>query len=204
MSIRAMAGRMITVYRRTALVVELQPAVTPMSVDRALQNESVLEVTATTAVDAQIVVNGSLNGVPKTENLQFLGSVAPSVARTIGLFDEVTFFTLDPNFVGNAIQVRTIGQDGTVLNQLYVLKSGVRAHLNHGMSNWKNSTSGTAETQQVWFGIDYSPDWTPREGDVFLDANEGSEWLVVGTPEYLGQLRPHHWEVRAKRRQGSL
>lgn len=204
MSIRAMAGRMITVYRRTALVVELQPAVTPMSVDRALQNESILEVTATTAVDAQIVVSGSLNGAPKTENLQFLGSVAPSVARTIGLFDEVTFFTLDPNFVGNPIQVRTIGQDGTVLNQLYVLKSSVRAHLNHGMSSWQNSTSGTSETQQVWFGIDYNPDWSPREGDVFVDENEGSEWLVVGTPEYLGHLRPHHWEVRAKRRQGSL
>ncbi len=199
-----MAGRVISVYRRTAFVIDSVVATSVMTLDRSLESDSILSIKGTPSVDSTVLVTGSLNGNPKTETVEFPSSASETTRRTVGLFDEVSQIEVSAGMVGSTINVRSVGEDGSTLYQNFMIISGIRAHLNHGVSYWRNLEAGTSELQDVWFGIDYSTDWAPREGDIFVDVNEQSQWYVTGTPEYLGHVRPSHWEVRAKRREGSL
>ena len=199
-----MAGRMISVYRRTAFVLDPITAAPVMTLDRPLEKASILQITGNPTINSAVIVTGELDGVPKVEVVDFAASTSAVTGRTIGLFDQVTQIDVSTGMVGSNIEVKSIGEDGSTMYQNFLIISGVRAHINHGVSYWRNDKPGTSELQDVWFGIDYSTAWTPREGDIFVDVNEGSQWYVTGTPEYLGYLRPSHWEVRAKRREGSL
>ena len=204
MSISSMAGVTLDVYRRTNYVLEIQPSSPLMTLTRALSSASILQITTTATLDSVITVNGSYAGNPITETVSFPASPQPQVQRTIQLFDEVTTLFVDATIVDSDIDVRSIGQDGSTVYSNYVIAEGVRAHLNHGVAYWKNLDAGASELQEVWFGIDYTTLWSPREGDVFVLTSDSSQWLVTGTPNYQGNLRPHHWEIRAKRRSGSL
>lgn len=199
-----MAGRVISVYRRTSFVIDPVSATAVMTLDRSLESESILSIKGTPSINSTVTITGSHNGTPKTETVDFPASATEISRRTVGLFDEVSQVDFSAGMVGSTIEVRSVGEDGSTLYQNFLIISGVRAHLNHGVSYWRNTEAGTAELQDVWFGIDYSTAWSPREGDIFVDVNEGSQWYVTGTPEYLGHLRASHWEVRAKRRDGSL
>ena len=202
MSITAMAGRIISVYRRTALVLDETVAIASMTLDRQPPTASCIEVTVSSGAGT-VQVDGTVAGAPASEILSFSGG-SPETTSTVAAFSAVSSLTISAGIVGSQVSAKSIGQDGSRNYSSYLVISGVRAHLNHGVAYWRSEIAGTAELQDVWFGIDYTSAWTPREGDVFKDENELTEWLVTGTPEYLGYSRRHHWEIRAKRRKGTL
>jgi hypothetical protein len=202
MSIAGMAGRIITVYRRTASVLDARGVSLTMTLDRPLQNSATLEVTVTGGT-GDLTITGVVNGASDTEVLTFTGGT-PEVRRTIKVFDSVSELGAVIGLRGFNISVNAIGEDGSRIYVHYVVMSGVRMHLNHGVPYWRNPKEGSAQLQDVWFGIDYTSAWTPREGDVFFDKAANQQYMVTGPPEYLGSVQPHHWEVRAKRRAGTV
>lgn len=200
MSIAGMAGRFITVYRRTSIVLGTQAASALMNLDRALQDQAVLQV-AMSGGSGIVTINGVVDGVADTEELTFTGA---ETSRTLKVFSSVSQIDVAAGLVGSNITINSIGEDGSRVYVNYIVVSDVRMHINHGVAYWNNQREGTAQLQDVWFGIDYTTYWTPREGDVFYDSAANQQYMVTGVPEYLGSIRPHHWEVRAKRREGTI
>jgi hypothetical protein len=202
MSITTMAGRLLTVYRRTAFMLDSATATASMSVDRQPPVETVVAVTVDGGAGT-VTVSGTVNGAPDTEVLTFTGA---ATLRTVKLFSalDVPALALSAGLVGVTISAKAEAEDGGRNHMAYAVATGVRAHLNRGAARLPNTVAGTAEVERTWFGIDYTSLWAPRDADVFVDEHSLEEWRVVGTPDWLGGLRPHHWEVRVVRREGSV
>jgi hypothetical protein len=203
-TISAMAGRLLTVYRRTASLLDATTATASMSVDRQPPSDSVTQVAVT--VDGgtgTVTVSGTVDGAPDSEVLTFTGA---GTERTIKLFSalDAPALAVSAGLVGVTISARAEDQGGALNHVSYVVVTGVRAHLNRSAARWPNTIAGTAEVERTWFGIDWTTAWAPRDGDVFVDQTSLEEWLVVGHPDHQGGLRPHHWEVRVVRREGSV
>ena len=208
MSITSMAGRLITIHRRTAFILDgAATSATPATIgpDRqpVVASQVAVAVSGTPASYSTITVSGDVGGGPDTEVLTF---TANGERRTLKEFDAGTVsIDMDAGWgAGGTITARSISGDGAPNHVTTVVATGVRAHLNRGAARWPNSAAGVAEMERTWFGIDYTTAWAPREGDVIVDDNSAEQWLVVGDPNWLGGVRPHHWEVRVVRNEGAL
>jgi hypothetical protein len=204
MSITSMAGRLFTVYRRTALVLDSAAIVNGSSAltRQPAANALVSVAVAGATVHGTVTVNGDVGGVPTAEVLTFTGD---GTLTTAARFDAGTITTLDfAGWTGGTVEARAVGGDGSRIHGRYAVATSVRCHLNRGRARWPNTVAGTAEIETTWLAHDWTTAWAPREGDVYVDQGSGEQWRVEGDPNWLGSLRPHHWEVRVKRREGSL
>jgi len=203
MSITSMAGRLFTVYRRSAYLQPAQALTASGSAAPPLQPAApaMVQVVVDGATSfGTVTVNGLVGGSPDAEVLTWTANGAKS---TIKRFDSIT--TLDwSGWTDGTWAVQAVGSDGSRIHQRQAIATSVRCHLNRGAARWPNTTAGTAEVEATWLAHDWTTAWAPREGDVYVDQGSSEEWKVVGDPNWLGSLRPHHWEVRIKRREGSL
>jgi hypothetical protein len=206
-SITSMSGRSVTVYRRTAFVIDAQAlaaAAASITPDRqpAAAGLVELEVTGTGPFGTLDVV-GLVGGVPDNELLTFTGA---GTQVTTKRFDASGLTSIDRAgwSAAASFSARSVGGDGSRLHIAYSVVSAWPMHLNRGAARWPNTTAGVAEVERTWFGVDYTTVWAPRDGDVFVDDDSGEQWKVVGTPDWLGGRRPHHWEVRVERQRGAL
>lgn len=202
MSIAHMAGRLITVWRRTAYILDSATATASMSADRQPPTGAIIQITVGGGTGT-VKISGTVNALPDSETLTFTAAGTEATVKRFTALDTPAF-DVSAGLVGQTIQGRAVGVDGSRLHQAYQVATNVRAHLNRGAASWPNTKAGSSETEPTWFGIDYTTAWAPREGDVFVDQGSSEQWLVVGDPNWLGGLRPHHWEVRVKRNEGKL
>lgn len=206
MSISGMAGRLMTVYRRTGFLVDstdLSGAPASVPPDRPPAVGSFIQVTVTgSTVFGTFSVVGTVGGVPTTEVLTFTQNGSQD---TVARFDAGGLTSVDPvGWVDGSFTVSAVGSDGGRQAQRYAIATSVRCHLNRGAARFPNTDAGTAEVERTWLAHDWTTAWAPREGDVYVDQGSSEQWRVVGDPNWLGSLRPHHWEVRVMRREGSL
>jgi hypothetical protein len=209
MSITAMSGRAVSVYRRTAFVLDsTTPAAGPSSVSPSRQPtaSTLLQVRATGSgfPGGGVSVTANWTG-PSSEVFVFAG---PGVQ--VGTLDVPSGSLLDfdlADFTGTqAIEVKAIGGDGSPNHAPYLLLSGLRVRFDRARPRWMNPASGGAETEKTRVYLDYRSDYSPREGDVFVDERTLEEWLLVGHPELMsgGSLVPHHFEFEVERRKQSV
>lgn len=208
MSINAMAGRLITVHRRTAFILDsVATTATPgvLGPDRqpVVAGIIAVAVAGTPSSFSTITISGDVDGSPDTEVLTF---TAVGEKRTIKEFDEATLvITMDAGWgTGGTVTSRSIAVDGAPNHVTTTIVAGWRMHLNRGAASWRNTAAGVAQIERTIFAWDYTTQWTPREGDVFVDDGSTEQWKVVGTPDWLGGIRPHHWEARVERDEGAL
>jgi hypothetical protein len=207
MSITNMAGRLMTVHRRTALLNDSAPitaAPALVAVDRQAPAGCLVELQVSGAAGfGTLTVNGDVGGVATAEAVAFTGN---GVLTTVNRFDAGTLTTIDLAGWGGSgtWTAKAVGSDGSRIHTSYVVASALRCHLNRGGARWPNTVAGVAELESTWLAHDWNTVWAPREGDVYVDSGSGEQWAVVGDPNWLGSLRPHHWEVRVRRNQGSL
>lgn len=207
MSITSMSGRNITVHRRTAFVIDAQAlaaAAASIAPDRQPAAAGLVELEVTgSAPFGTLDVVGLVGGAPDSELLTFTGA---GTQVTTKRFDASGITSIDRAgwSVAASFSARSVGGDGSRLHIAYSVVSGWPMHMNRGGARWPNTTSGVANTEATWFGIDYTTLWAPRAGDVFVDDNSAEQWMVVGVPDWLGGRRPHHWEVRVEQQQGAL
>jgi hypothetical protein len=207
MSITAMAGRLISVIRRTAFIHDPQ-ALSNLTVNIGPTRQPVVDGFVEVEVTGKgpfgtLNVVGDVGGIPLPELLTFTGAGTQVTANRYDA-GSIQYITSTGWSSFASFSSRSVGADGSRLHIPYTVITGVRAHLNRGAARWPATAAGVAEVERTWFGIDYTTAWAPREGDVFVDENSGEQWRVVGTPDWLGGLRPHHWEVRVERNEGSL
>lgn len=208
MSITAMADRLVTVLRRTSLVLDPAQAVasSPATRQPGAAASIRIRLTGGTSTTGTVTVTGTVDGVPGTsETLTFTGPdvqgtvkryTAISAITTTGLADEVTPPTL---------QADAVGRDGAPIVSEYTLVSAWLMRKDAGAASWPAPVPGSTQSEETRFYLDYSSTWTPREGDVFIDDRTSEQWQVIGHPAQHGggQTVPHHYEVRVRRREGS-
>lgn len=208
MPITSMAGRLMNVYRRSAYLAAPQatPAPTQSLVLSGVPAAGAyvqVTVEGTPASFGQAFVTGTVGGAPTVASLTF---TAPATLVTTQRFDAGSITALDLTGwgAGGTWSARAVGADGSRIHSRSTVATAVRCHLNRGAAAWPMTTAGKVEREATWLAHDWTDAWAPREGDVYVDQGTGEEWRVVGDPNWLGSLRPHHWEVRVHRREGSL
>lgn len=209
MSITAMSGRSVTVYRRTAFVLDsATPVAGPSTVSPSRQ--------PTASVFVQVRATGSgfpVGGVSVTVNAstpsaEVLTFTAPGVR--VGVVEVPSGGLLDfdlADFTGTqTIEATAVGGDGHPYHASYVLLSGLRVRFDRARPRWIVPASGSSEHEKTRVYLDWRSDYSPREGDVFVDERTSEEWFVVGHPELHsgGSLTPHHFEFEVERRKQSV
>lgn len=207
MSIRALADRLITVYRRTSLVLDSATVAASMAPTRQPAAPAMIEVVLTggTSATGTVTVAGTVGGVASTETLTFTG---PARKAGIKRFSALTGFTttgLADEAVKPTIEASAVGGDGSAIHASVLVVSSWPMRHDIGRPAWPAPAQGSTEQEDAAFYMDYTATWTPREGDVFVDARTSEEWHVIGPPTQHGGGRrvPHHYEIRVQRREGS-
>lgn len=209
MSITAMSGRSVTVYRRTAFVLD---SVTPAS------GSSTVSPSRQPTVSTLLQVRASGSGFPVggvTVTANWTGPASESFVLDapgvrVGVLDVPSGALVDfdfSNFTGSqTIEVKAVGGNGQPNHASYVLLSALRVRFDRARPRWINPASGGSEMERTRVYLDYRPDYAPREGDVFVDDRTGEEWFLVGHPELHsgGSLTPHHFEFEVERREQSV
>jgi len=209
MSLFALADRLVTVSRQTKFSLDATAALATMSADRQPASASRLEVRVWggTANTGTVTVSGTVDGASDSEALTFteagykttqkqFSAIEASGIVTTGLADETTV---------PSIQITTVGRDGSAISMNYAVVTEWPMAFIPKTSSWPQGSPGSAEIEMGKFAFERPEIWSPREGDVFVDTTSNdSEWLVVGVPQFRGQLYQHHWEVKVQRREGSL
>jgi hypothetical protein len=187
----------VTVYRRTALVLDATEAAASLTVSRQPSRAALLDVSVSggTSNTGTVTVTGTVEGVAGVSEVLTFDGVgtsrrgaklfsAISAISTSGLADETTKPT---------VSISAIGRDGTKIHASYALATGVPAILDHETRRWPTAPM----TEQAGSGtllLDWSEVWSPREGDLVVDGM-GCDWIVLGRPRERGNLRPSHWEL---------
>jgi len=202
MSITAMAGRRITVKRRTAFVLDAATVAVSMSPDRQPARESYVQVTVSGGVGT-VTVSGTVAGAPDTEVLTFAGELILITTKRFTAIDTPGFATT--GLAGETISAKAVGSGGDRHHSASTVVSDWPARLDRGFSRNPNTTVGTQGIEQTRFYIDYNTVWEPQRGDVFIDSRDAREYKVIGDPDQSegGITRIHHWEIRVEEMKGA-
>lgn len=206
MTITALADRRMTVYRRTAIVLDTIAAAASLPASRQPTAPSLVAVTVTGSPGTgTVTVNGTVNALPDSEALVFSG---PGRKETVKRFSALTPFTtsgLADEAPPAQVTASVIGADGSPVEQSLLVVASWPMRKDAGSASWPAPRYGSAELEPTRFYFDFTSVWTPRDGDVFVDDRTGEEWLVVGHPAQHGggAYLPHHYEAAVKRREGS-
>lgn len=208
MSITAMAGRLITVYRRTAFILDsvaLSAVPSSIAPDRQPAHNGQVQVRVTGTGAGTVTVNGTVATVADSEVLSF---AAGGIRITAKAFDAGSLTTLDYSAgfsAADEIEAKSMGVNGHPHNVAFVLVSSWPARFDRARPKWPAPVSGSAELERTRVYVDYTTVWSPREGDVFVDERTSEEFLVTGHPELFdgASTVPHHWEFEVERRKQS-
>jgi hypothetical protein len=209
MSITSLADRLVTVYRRTSLVLDAATAAASHSASRQPSSASKIEVLLAggAAATGTVTVLGTVNGSPDSEVLTFTGPTRKSTIKRFTALATPAFTTtgLADESPAPTISASAIGGDGSAIEQPVLVVSAWPMRKDAGTASWPTRQFGSAEIEETRFYFDYTTVWTPRDGDVFVDDRTSEEWQVIGHPTQHGggSTVPHHYEIRVKRREGS-
>lgn len=194
--------RSFTVYRRTDHVLESAAVSGTLDVvtDKCPSHNAYVEVTIRATVDGvgTVVVDGEYDGAPVSETLTFDGSTGSfQIRQTCSRFDCLTGITpvgFDDDALIAARYVE-VGGEGVQINCL--LAECVEGHLERSgrAGSWQATIPGGREAADAWIAYPDYYDFTPREGDVFVDDGDSKRWEVAADPDWLGGQRPHHFEI---------
>lgn len=206
MSITALADRLITVLRRTALVLDAAPVEAAMALDRDPPRATLFEVVLSggTAATGTVRIEGDGPDGASTETLTFTG---PGRQVTTKRYTTATITTtgLASEAVPPTIEILAVGPDGARVEGRVEVVAAAPMRKDAGTANWRTPSAGSAESEIAVFYADHSTVWAPRRGDVLVDTISGEEWTVIGDPRHHGGgLRaPHHVEIRAQETTGA-
>lgn len=174
----------------------------PLSVvtDKCPSHNAYVEVTIRAQVDGTgtVVVDGEFDGAPVSETLTFDGATGSfQIRQSCERFDCLTAITPSGFDTDALIQARyvEVGGEGVQINCM--LADCVEGHLERSgrAGRWQARIPGGQETADAWIAFDDWYDFAPRQGDVFVDDGDSKRWEVAADPDWLGQQRPHHWEI---------
>lgn len=203
MHIASLADRTISIFRRTAYLLEAVAAAASLTLDRQPPRASALRVVVSggTTGSGTVTVTGTVEGVAgTTEVLTFtangtkVGSklfTAISAVATTGLADEATKPT---------ISIEAVDRQGAPQAQDVVRAASVPAQLKRSSGRWPVPVPGSEVSQSITYIVDRSDLWTPRKGDrIIEDANTAEESIVEEARTPGGSFYGSHLELKATR-----
>lgn len=203
MHIASLADRNITIYRRTAYLLDAVTAAASLTVDRQPPRASAMRATVAggTTGSGTVTITGTVEGVAGTaEVLTFtangvkVGSklfTAISAVATSGLADESTKPT---------VAIEAVDRQGAPQAQDVTRAANVPAQLKRSSGRWPVPTVGSEVSQTITYVVDRSDLWTPRKGDrVTEDANTGETSIVEEARTAGGSLYGSHLELSCTR-----
>lgn len=153
-----------------------------------------------------VTVTGTLAGASVVETFTFTGPVANQRATQTGCkrLDVVTSITtsgLSDEATTPQIVARWVGAGGEAVEANEEVEAELCGYLEVSRGTWPRK-SGTA-VEKGWIGLDDWYDELPRRGDVLVEQRDDADyrrWEVVGLPDHLGNIRPHHHELTVELR----
>jgi hypothetical protein len=206
------AQRRFTIKRLTAFVVDEIAVKATMSADRQPVRESIFQVRVRsgTSNSGTVQITGTdAEGSAINETLTFTTagykqtskrfvSISPNGITTTGLADEATV---------PKIAIKALGPDGSIQNISYTVTSGWPAIMDRSRpsrADWKGEIPGSTEEEPVFIMLQWTENFFPREGDIFIDDDTAEQFILTGTPLLEGYGRVSHYAIWAQRRQGSV
>lgn len=204
MSITSISDRTFTVYRRTAQA--LDPARASLSgiltlLAKCPVHQAYLEVSVRGPVTLGTVdIVGELGGDPVIETLNFDAGTSFKLRTTCSQLDCVTSVVAAGFDPSGTIEARWVESGGESVHVNCVIAECVYGYkeARGGAGKWQATGSGGMSKQASWIAFDDIYDFTPQNGDIFVDDGDGQRWEVEGIPEHLGYLRPVHYELDVK------
>jgi len=200
------AHRSFTVRRKTAYVLGPIVASATMTADRQPIRESVFQVQMGAGSGTVEISGTDSTGAAASETLTFISAGFRQTTTRFVSVDvdgiSITWSGALPN-----IEIKSLGPDGSLQNQDYPVVSGWPMYMDRSRPSramWKGERSGSAEEEPVFVLIQWSNNWSPREGDILIDDHSSEQFVLTGTPVLEGFNRVSHWECWGMRREGSL
>lgn len=205
--ITTFASDLVTVYRRTAKLLDGRVIADSLSLARQPVRASILEVRVfhvdgLDPTSGTVTVNGTVNGSPDSETLAL---DIDQTKDTTKLFEAVSSLTLTGFDVSPKphIEVRGLGRGGEVQPAIEDVVSGWPAQIDRTHPFWTGGVDGLDPRSKPTVLIDYAETWTPRIGDVVVD-NDGIELIVRGVVLQRSGYAPRHWALSVDRRGDSV
>lgn len=203
MPIYNLADRLVTVTRRTALVLDSVAAASSLAVSRQPAGPAQIAVTVSGSPGTgTVTVSGTVDGSPGSESLDFAAPGRKETLKRFSALDPFATTGLADESPAARVEASAVGSDGSPVEGLVVVASSWPARKDAGGASWPAPVPGSAPAEATRFFFAFTEAWTPRDGDILTDERTSETWLVVGHPaQHGGGARaPHHWEVAVRRR----
>ena len=203
-----LAGRLFTIKRQTALLVDAVAVSATVSIDRQPIRECLLliQVTGGTDNSGTVTITGTVDGSSgATETLSFTEAGYEQTSKRFTAISEITTSGLADEASVPTIDVQAIGVDGSKQLNNYSIITGLPVHIDHSGTQWANDIPGSAEREHCHFVFPWLPTLTPREGDVLIDDYNSEQWMIGGVTRWTAPTfgKSTYWRVRATRREQS-
>lgn len=197
--------------RRTNLLAELQAVGAGSLVLRGQCPiaPGFVEVTLTGPdLTGTVTVTGTLAGSPVVDTLTFTGPVAYERAtltccKRMDCVTSITHSGLSDEATTPQVVARWVGAGGEPIEANEEIEDEVCAYLQIDRGTWPAAKGPATAREKGWIALDDLYADTPRHKDVFVEQRDGTDykrWEVVGLPDHLGNLRPHHFELTVELR----
>lgn len=206
MSIYSMADRRLSIYRKTAYVLDPVAASASFPLDRQPSVETYLQVKVSGGTDntGTVTISGNVDGSPDSEALVFSASGIKETEKRFESVSGVVTSGLDDEATIPTIEIKSIGADGSPQNGLALLKSGVPGVVHYSGTEdhaWRATVGGSGQFGDGSLLLPYLSDVDLRDGDLVEDESTGEQWLITGKPVLGGGLRPRIIDAKIMARQ---
>jgi hypothetical protein len=203
--IASMANRYWTFYRQTAYLMDTATATATMALDRAPSASSFIQVKVSGGTDGSgsVTITGTDgSGAAASESLLFSNNGSMVTVSRYATVTGLTTSGLTGESTVPNVSVKAVSADGTPnLIRYSVAASRPVLLIETGAPTFPAPTPGTYQKEQAKAAVDYEgATWTPREADIAIDDEDGTEWFIQGVREIrIGfGIRPDHYSMRCK------
>ena len=205
--ITTFASDLVSVYRRTAKLLDGRVIADSLSLPRQPVRASILEVRifhvdGSDSGSGTVTINGNVNGSPDSETLAL---DIDETKDSTKLFESVSSLAIAGFDVSPKphIEIRALGRGGEVQPAIDDVVTGWPAQIDRTHPFWTGGAEGLDPRSKPTVLIDYAETWSPRIGDVVVD-NDGIELIVRGVVLQRSGFAPRHWALSVDRRGDSV
>lgn len=195
-----LTDRLVTIERRTTLVLDAVAIAASLDPDRQPVRASVIKVKVSGAsASGTVTISGTReDGSSGTDALAYDGDGSRSTARAYTALDASGGFTTT-GLTGATIEAQAVGKGGEPQAQSTTLVSDYPAGIKHsGTPGWPAEVPGSARMDTATFTVPWCSAFTPRVGDHLIDQ-DGTRWLVQGVRTVPSPMQPQEWLLRCTR-----
>ncbi len=189
----SMCENIILLQRRSSIVLESQAPSASISITSQPRTRCTVQLNLSSNSTGSIIVNGSLDGVSRSETLSYSSS---KFACTAFQYDTLTTFECDSNIIasGSEISSKYIGLDGGSIEILSTIVDNYPVNISRPGSqtihaaDQRSDTFGTFIKEGPFVHIPYSEVFFPKVNDLMTEKYTREVFSIRGV-QLIQQLR---------------